>query len=79
MALFDFLKSQKEKVVALQQQIKSLKEEVSSQEKKKEELQLQVLELENQIFVQKNELHDLQENKEKTKKQTRGRHSCNGC
>ena len=69
MALFDFLKSQKEKVVALQQQIKSLKEEVSSQEKKKEELQLQVLELENQIFVQKNELHDLQENKEKTKKQ----------
>lgn len=69
MALFDFLKSKKEKVVALQQQINSLKEEVSYKEMKKDELQLQLQELENKLFVQKNELYDLQEKKEKTKKQ----------
>ena len=47
MALFDFLKSKSDKqgetVAALQQQIISLKEEVTSVEKKKEGLQSQVL------------------------------------
>lgn len=73
MALFDFLKSKSDKqgetVAALQQQIISLKEEVTSVEKKKEGLQSQVLELENQIVVQKNELYDLRQDKEKTNKQ----------
>lgn len=71
MALFDFLKSKREKVVDLQQQLISLKEEVSYAEKKKEELQSQVLKLESQIFDQKNELYELQEAKEKAKKQAK--------
>ena len=73
MALFDFLKSksdkQSEKVAALQQQIISLQEEIDSFEKKKEDLESQVQELGNQVVVQKNELYDLRQDKEKTNKQ----------
>lgn len=80
MALFDFLKSKRyeQKIFALQQQIASLKEEVSYEEKKKEELLSQVQELRNQItelqkqvIVQQNELYDLQEAKDKAKKQAK--------
>lgn len=78
MALFDFLKKKKEEVVDLQQQIISLKEEVSYEEQKKEELRSQVQELKNQItglknqvVNQQNELYDLQEAKEKAKKQAK--------
>jgi predicted nucleic acid-binding Zn-ribbon protein len=73
MAVFDFLKSkrdkQSEKVATFQQQIISLQEEVDSIEKKKEDLQSQVQELGNQVVVQKNELYDLRRDKEKTNKQ----------
>lgn len=80
MGLFDYFKFKKDeqKAFALQQQIVSLKEEVSFEEKKKEELQSQVQKLQNQItdlnnqvVVQRNELHDLQEAKEKAKKQAK--------
>ena len=80
MGLFDYFKFKKDeqKAFALQQQIASLKEEVSYEEKKKEELLSQVQELRNQItelqkqvVVQQNELYDLQEAKEKAKKQAK--------
>ena len=80
MGLFDYfkLKKDEQKAFALQQQIVSLKGEVSFEEKEKEELQSQVqklqsqiTDLKNQVVVQRNELHDLQEAKEKAKKQAK--------
>jgi len=70
MALFDFLKSKKDEqnAIALQQQIVSLKEEVSSEEKKKEELLSQVHELNNQIKDRTKEIVDLEAMKEKNQK-----------
>ena len=70
MALFDFLKSKKDEqnAIALQQQIVSLKEEVSSEEKKKEELLSQVHELNNQIKERTKEKEDLEAKKEKIQK-----------
>ena len=70
MALFDFLKSKKDEqnAIALQQQIVSLKEEVTSEEKIKEELLSQVQELKEQIKERKKEIEDLEAKKEKTKK-----------
>ena len=70
MALFDFLKSKKDEqnAIALQQQIVSLKEEVSSEEKKKEELLSQVHELKKQIKDRTKEIVDLEAMKEKTQK-----------
>ena len=78
MAIFDFLKSQEEKInerkaeiAALQQQVVSIRNEVASEEKEKEELRSQIIELKNQVVAQKNELYDLQQDKEKTKKQVK--------
>lgn len=80
MGLFDYFKYKKDeqKTFALQQQIASLKEEVSYEEKKKEELQSQVqnlktqiTELNKQVVNQQIELYDLQEAKEKAKKQAK--------
>ena len=55
MGLFDYFKFKKDeqKAFALQQQIASLKEEVSYEEKKKEELQSQVQKLKIQINQRK--------------------------
>ena len=78
MGFFDYFKFKKDeqKAFALQQQVTSLKEEVASEEKKKEELlsqvqtlESQITELNNQVVVQRNELYDLQQVKEKVKKQ----------
>ena len=44
---------------------------MASEEKEKEELRNQIVELKNQVVTQKNELYDLQQDKEKTKKQVK--------
>lgn len=76
MAFFDFLKSHEEKlhereeeIEALEQQIISLRNEMASEEKKRDNIRKQIVELENQEMVQKIELYDLQNDKEKIKKQ----------
>lgn len=70
MALFDFLKSKRDEqeALALQQQVASLKEEVTSEGKKKEELLLQVQKLNNQISEKTKEIEDLEAQKKKTQK-----------
>lgn len=70
MALFDFLKSKKDEqyVVALQQQLASLKEEVTSEEKKKEKLLSQVQKLNNQIIEKTKEIEDLEVQKKEAQK-----------
>ena len=76
MAIFDFLKSheqkineRKEEIAALQQRVVSLRNEVASEENEKEELRSQIVELKDQVVAQNKELYDLQQDKEKSKKQ----------
>ena len=70
MALFDFLKSKRDEksAVPLQQQVASLKEEVTSEEKKREELLSQVQKLNNQIIEKTKEIENLEAQKKEIQK-----------